>query len=168
MRGFCNIVGIHIAGLLFVIALTGCSTLNLEGNNFTLSILSEALEGPLDQVEKRASMGEANAQYAMGFIYQYGLHGVTKSKMKSNNYKRVANLPKGYRTVSRSYKTGDGVSRTMLVKEPIYKISFIIVKLNERCAEALASGKRDKVSISKCNGEDSFATLKHLWNRAVI
>lgn len=132
-------------------------------------ILYYALTTPVSQIELEAGQGEAEAQYALGLVYQYGLHGALKDEAKARDLKQRAMASRGYTPITQYIAGLDGKpGRTAIINVPKHGVPAYKAQSNAACAKALSEARSDLKAQLDCGGAESFRVLQSLWAEATM
>lgn len=155
-----------VSVMLLLTGATGCATVG-DGTVGSLTILQMALTTPVSTLETQAANNDGKAEYALGIVYEYGLHHTSKNGSEAFKLKRHAVASKGYTPITQYIPGLNGKpGRTAIINTPRYDVTVAEGRMNDACATALHNGIVSADTVMRCGGEGSYSSLRELWERA--
>lgn len=147
------------------VALSGCASMPVASHSSGISMLRDALNTPLAQLETKAANGDARAQFSTSLVYQYGLQGMANDPGKATTYRQLALSAKAYTPITQYIAGLNGnPGRTAIINVPRHEVTAGEARAAYACAQAMVLRVALEVGAAACGTKEVYAELMSQWS----
>ncbi|ADU12548.1 hypothetical protein [Asticcacaulis excentricus] len=150
---------------MLCVSLSGCASVPVASHSGGISMLRDALNIPLAELETKATSGDARAQFSTSLVYQFGLKGTPADPLKATTYRRQALSAKGYTPITQYIAGLNGnPGRTAIINVPRYEVTAGEARAAYVCAQAVAGRVAPVVGAAACGTTEVYAEFVSEWS----